>query len=207
MGFSCRAGAADAPQPAAAAAERTNECTNERASERARGAERAANEVEYESFSNDIWRSVFDGRTVVPEPAYGGLNLFGFDASSAWVFSAVDLARLAAATDGDEAYPDILRPETVKLMTTSGTPPGETPVGAAWFLETDGSGSVIGWNHSGGMPGTISLLVRLPSGIIVSVITNTAREQAFTDELFNGLIDAVGGVTDWPTADLFPQYQ
>ena len=47
-------------------------------------AERAAGEVEYESFRNSIWRSVFDGETVVSEPAYGGLNLAGFDASSAW---------------------------------------------------------------------------------------------------------------------------
>lgn len=46
-------------------------------------AERATDEVEYESFRNSIWTSVFDGTTIVPEPAYGGINLIGFDASSA----------------------------------------------------------------------------------------------------------------------------
>ena len=44
-----------------------------------------ANEVEYESVRNSIWTSVFDGQSVVAEPAYGGLNLLGFDASSAWL--------------------------------------------------------------------------------------------------------------------------
>ena len=168
--------------------------------------ERAVGEVEYESFQNAIWKSVFDGVTTVPEPAYGGLNLAGFDASSAWLLSVVDMARLAAAADGDVGYPDILSQDSIDLMTTSGTPPGTQPVGVAWFLGTNAAGNVNSWDHSGGMPGTTSYLARLPTGVIIAVVSNTARNPAFTRDLILGLRNAVDGITDWPAVDLFPQY-
>ena len=168
--------------------------------------ERLPGEVEYESFSNAIWKSVFDGTTVVPEPAYGGLNLLGFDASSAWVFSAVDLAKLAAASDGDPAYPDIISSQSFDTMIERGTPAGSSAIGVAWFLGLDNNGVTTEWNHSGGMPGTVSLLARLRSGVIVAVITNTARNQNFTDDLFNSTIAAVNGITDWPDVDLFGNF-
>jgi len=168
-------------------------------------AERVAGEVEYESFPNSIWKSVFDGVTTVAEPAYGGLNLVGFDASSAWLFSAVDLVRLAAATDGDDAYPDIISRESFEFMTTIGTPAGTQPIGVAWFLGTHVTGGVNRWDHSGGMPGTTSYLARLPGGVIIAVISNTARERDFVLDLINGLTSAVDGITDWPETDLFVQ--
>jgi CubicO group peptidase (beta-lactamase class C family) len=165
--------------------------------------ERLPNEVEYESFRDTIWSSVFDGSTIVQEPAYGGLNLLGFDASSAWVISAIDLVRLAAAADGNAVYPDIISPQSFELMSTSGTPAGNTPIGAAWFLGLRADGSTAEWNHSGGMPGTTSFLARLPTGIIIAVISNTARDPAFFDDLVGGLVAAVNGITDWPDTDLF----
>jgi CubicO group peptidase (beta-lactamase class C family) len=166
-------------------------------------AERAADEVEYESFRNSIWKSVFDGATVVSEPAYGGINLAGFDASSAWLFSVVDLARLAAASDGDDAYPDVISRHSFEFMTAVGTPAGTQPLGVAWYLGRDAAGNVDRWDHSGGMPGTISYLGRLSNGVIVAVVTNTAREQDFFTDLVGGLIRAVEGITDWPDTDLF----
>jgi hypothetical protein len=161
--------------------------------------------VEYESFPNSIWRSVFDGETVVSEPAYGGLNLAGFDASSAWLFSVTDLARLAAATDGNDAYPDIISRQSFEFMTAVGTPAGTQPIGAAWFLGKDAAGNVNRWDHSGGMPGTTSYLARLPSGVIIAVVSNTAREREFVADLINGLIQAVDGITEWPQTDLFAE--
>ena len=169
-------------------------------------AERKPNEVEYESFQKDIWTSVFDGETVVPEPAYGGINLVGLDASSAWLFSAVDLVKLAAAVDGEATYPEIISAQSFDFMTDIGTPAGTTPLGVAWFLGTDATGAVVKWDHGGGMPGTTSYLARLPSGVIIAVISNTALEQNFFDDLAVGLTDAVEGITDWPQTDLFPQY-
>jgi len=166
--------------------------------------DRLPDEVEYESFRDPVWRSVFDGITVVPEPAYGGINLYGFDASSAWVISAVDMARFGAATDGDNTYPDILTRESFEEMIRVGTPSGTTPVGVAWFLGTDGRGKE--WNHAGGMPGTSSLLARLPNGAIIAVVTNTSRGGSFFDDLTGSLVTAVNGITQWPTTDLFQEY-
>ena len=146
-------------------------------------ADKAADEVEYESFRSSVWKSVFDGETVVAEPAYGGINLVGFDASSAWLFSAIDLARLAAATDGDDGYPDVISLQSFQFMTATGTPAGTQPIGVAWFLGTDAAGNVNLWDHGGGMPGTTSYLARLPSGVV----------------------HAVEGITDWPETNLFEQ--
>lgn len=168
--------------------------------------ERVAGEVEYESFRNSIWKSVFDGTTTVPEPAYGGINLVGFDASSAWLVSVVDLVRLAAAADGDDAYPDIVSRQSIEFMTAVGTPAGTQPLGVAWFLGTDAAGNVNEWSHAGGMPGTTSYLARLPSGVVFAVVSNTAREEDFFRDLIVGLRTAVEGITDWPQTDLFAQY-
>ncbi len=166
-------------------------------------AERAPDEVEYESFRNSIWKSVFDGETVVAEPAYGGINLVGFDASSAWLFSVIDLVRLAAASDGDDSYPDVISRQSFEFMTAVGTPVGTQPLGVAWFLGRNAAGNVDSWDHSGGMPGTNSYLGRLSNGVIIAVVTNTAREQAFFTDLVGGLVRAVEGITDWPDTDLF----
>lgn len=169
-------------------------------------AERKQNEVEYDSTQNNIWTSVFDGTSVVPEPAYGGINLVGLDASSAWLLSVVDLVKLAAATDGDPAYADIISEQSFELMTDIGTPPGTTPLGVAWFLGTDASGAVVKWDHGGGMPGTTAYLARLESGVIIAVISNTALDQSFFDDLAVGLTNAVNGISIWPATDLFPQF-
>ncbi len=168
-------------------------------------AERMTNEVEYESVRNPIWTSVFDGQTVVAEPAYGGLNLLGFDASSAWLMSVVDMARLGAATDGDSAYPDVISGASVDFMTTVGTPAGTTAVGIAWFLDTASTGDVNRWAHSGGMPGTVAYLARLPSGVIIAIVSNTDR-GGFLQETIDRLTVAIEGVAVWPEDDLFANF-
>ena len=115
----------------------------------------------------------------------------------------IDLVRLAAATDGNAAYPDVISQQSFEFMTAVGTPAGTQPIGVASFLGRDAAGNVNRWDHSGGMPGTTSYLARLPGGVIVAVVSNTAREQDFTSDLINGLVRAVEGITDWPETDLF----
>ena len=169
--------------------------------------ERRPNEVEYESFANSIWTSVFDGVSNVSEPAYGGINLVGFDASSAWLMSPVDLVKLVAAADGDPTYPDVISQESFELMKNIGTPAGTTPqIGVAWYLGTNGSGNVVKWDHAGGMPGTTAYVARLPSGVIFATVSNTSGDAAFFNDLAVGMTNAVEGITDWPATNLFPQF-
>jgi CubicO group peptidase (beta-lactamase class C family) len=165
-------------------------------------AERLTGEVEYLSQRQPIWVSIVDGTTTVTNPAYGGINLVGMDASSAWVLSVVDLARLGAATDGLPAYPELLSPAGHERMLAVGTPAGGPAYGAGWFLDTSGGNGARSWNHSGGMPGTIALLQNLGNGVIVAMAGNGDA----SGELLSILVEAVRGITEWPDDDLFDQF-
>ena len=56
------------------------------------------------------------------------------------------------------------------------------------------------------MPGTTAYLARLPDGVIIAVLSNTARDQDFFRDLVIGFLRAVEGITDWPETDLFALY-
>jgi N-acyl-D-amino-acid deacylase len=77
--------------------------------------DRAPGEVRYYD-GGGLATSVFPGGGQVPWP-YGGFNLEAMDAHGGWIASAVDLARFITAVDGVSTRPDVLRPETVALMT------------------------------------------------------------------------------------------
>jgi N-acyl-D-amino-acid deacylase len=147
--------------------------------------ERLPGEVEYQSFPSAMWESVLDGSGDVPEPAYGGLNLEGFDASSAWVMSPIDMARLGAALDGNGDYPDIVSPTALNRLFDT---PDE-------------------WSYSGGMAGSSSFLARLQDGTIVALAANTFSDDDFFEDFVFGFLYAVEGVARWPDRDLFPEFQ
>lgn len=164
--------------------------------------ERLTGEVEYFSRRQPIWSSIVDGRATVTNPAYGGINLAGMDASSAWVLSVVDLARLGAATDGLPGYAELLSSAGHERMLAVGTPAGGPAYGAGWFLTTGAGKRAMSWNHSGGMPGTVALLQNLGNGVIVAMAGNGDAPG----ELLSILVDAVQGITEWPDEDLFEQF-
>ena len=169
-------------------------------------ADRLPDEVEYLSLQDSVWASVFDGNVTIQEPAYGGLNLPGFDASSAWVMSVVDMVRLAAATDGDPAYTEVLTSQRQEQMIAVGTQSGQTAYGAGWFLTSNVAGQTVAWQHSGGMPGTATLLARLENGVIFAVAANADARGQIAQPLLSAVSGAVTGIRDWPTQDLFDQY-
>jgi hypothetical protein len=51
------------------------------------------------------------------------------------------------------------------------------------------------------MPGTTAFLGRLPSGVIVAVVSNPAGDAGFAADLVVSLTEAVDGVADWPEGD------
>ncbi len=152
-----------------------------------------------------VWPSIFDGETNVPA-AYGGVHTKGFDASSGWVLSAVDLARFATSVDGEATVPELLSPSMQRYMVTDGTPPGSS-VGAAWFVrEVDG---LRLWLHEGGMPGTTAYLATREDGITVAAVLNTIIEKdlnEFGDDFIEGFSRAVISIKTMPDRDLFPRY-
>lgn len=168
--------------------------------------DRLPGEVRYYD-GGGLTTSVFAAGTQVPVP-YGGFNLEAMDAHGGWVASAVDLARFITAVDGLTTRPDVLRPETVALMTAR---PSTVWDGSAYYY---GAGWLVrpaqgNWWHDGSLPGTSALIVRTGTGLAWAVLFN-ARSMVpgstFEQEVDPAVWQAVGQVTTWPTHDLFSQY-
>jgi N-acyl-D-amino-acid deacylase len=160
--------------------------------------DRLAEEVEYESFFNAAWESIFEGENgPVAEPAYGGLNLAGLDASSAWVISAPDLVRLLLAVDGSTATPELLDDASRAWMLTNGSPSGESPYGAGWFLATAAEAQAAGFapvafaDHGGGMPGTTAYVALREDGLALAAAFNSNRGDLMFVELARALHQGV----------------
>lgn len=167
---------------------------------------RAPGEVRYYD-GGGLATSVFPGGGQVPWP-YGGFNIEAMDAHGGWIASAVDLARFITAVDGMSTRPDVLRPETIELMTAR--PPavwdGSAYYYAAGWLVRPQQGN---WWHNGSLPGTSSLIVRAGNGLAWAVLFNArsmVSGSTFEQEVDPAIWQAVSQVTAWPTHDLFSQF-
>lgn len=173
---------------------------------RSLAADRLPGEVRYYD-GGGLTTSVFPSGGQVPVP-YGGFNIEAMDSHGGWVASVVDLARFITAVDGLTTRPDVLRPETIALMTAS---PSTVWNGSAYHY---GAGWLVrpqegNWWHNGSLPGTSSLIVRTGTGLAWAVVFNarsTVSGSTFEQEVDPAVWQAVGQVTTWPTHDLFAQY-
>jgi N-acyl-D-amino-acid deacylase len=175
--------------------------------------DRLEGEVEYASTPQSIWVSVLaDDAGHLAEPAYGGVNLGGMDASSGWVASVVDLARLAVAIDGDPVVPDILSEASRAALRTSHGLAGRTAYGAGFFVatasEAQGAGfDAVGFiDHAGGMPGTNAYLHVRDDGIALALVANGAADGTAFDTLLRSLLREISRFESWPVHDLFATY-
>ena len=144
----------------------------------------------------------------VPWP-YGGFHLEAMDAHGGWVASPVVLLRFVTSVDGSRS-PIFLHPATVSLMVSR----PETPhwegtssyYGMGWLIRPVGNDA--NWWHAGDLPGTTTILVRTYHGLAWAALFNSRPEDndQFLGELDDALWEAVRGVTEWPSHDLFQQY-
>jgi len=155
-------------------------------------------------------QSVFRaGRRFVPRP-YGGFHLEAMDAHGGWIASAIDLMRFVTAVDGDSTPPDILKPETIRLMVSRPALPqwkgSSYYYGMGWNVRPVRGDA--NWWHTGGLPGTRTIIVRTHHGLAWTALFNSRPKdvKAFTRELDKTLWQAAREVTKWPTHDLFQQY-
>jgi CubicO group peptidase (beta-lactamase class C family) len=141
--------------------------------------------------------SVYDGQTLVPFP-YAGFNLEAMDAHGGWLGSAEDLCKILLAVDGYDSRPDLLSPQTIRLMTKpSRTNPGYS---LGWAVNAGGN-----YWHAGSLPGTSSFFVRTNQELNWAIIFNT-RSQNIDD--INNDIDALvwnvlPSIRQMPDIDLF----
>jgi N-acyl-D-amino-acid deacylase len=139
----------------------------------------------------------------------GGFYLEAMDAHGGWIASAVDLVKFAAAVEG-RGRDALLRSESIAAMTAPPEPNvwkgKDSHYGFGWNVRRDGQDA--NWWHTGSLPGTMALLVRAHNGMSWAVLLNTRPEKAggLQRELDAGCWKAAAEVTEWPKADLFPQY-
>jgi N-acyl-D-amino-acid deacylase len=152
--------------------------------------------------------SVFPGEGPVPLN-YGGFHIEAMDASGAWVSSTVDLLRFVGGVDGRANRPDILSPELVAEMTSTGPTvctSGACYYASGWLVRpTQGDAT---WSHGGTLPGTTAMLVRTYHDFSMVGLFNARSMTANLEAELNAVLwDALGRVTSFPTHDLFSTFR
>jgi CubicO group peptidase (beta-lactamase class C family) len=134
-------------------------------------AERAEHEVIYAGQSN--------------ENPYS-MNIRRMDAHGGWLGTPTDLVNFALHVDGFDTTPDILRADTIKIMTTPSTVHANYACG--WVVN-----KTPNWWHNGSIPGVTTILVRTASGLCWAAFANTrsAGISKGIDELMWKMVRAV----------------
>ncbi|HEY0456725.1 MAG TPA: serine hydrolase domain-containing protein [Verrucomicrobiae bacterium] len=172
-----------------------------------------AGEVKYYTPDDSTTRSVFDNSTV-PWP-YGGFHLEAMDAHGAWIASAVDLARFAAALD-DAASSPLLRSSSFQTMYARPEPPVArdnegnpmpTYYACGWNVRPVGRAGKANYWHNGSLPGTSTLLVRRWDGLSWAALFNQRSEdKSLPDSAIDGAMHrAADSVAKWPDHNLFAE--
>ncbi|KPK85475.1 MAG: hypothetical protein AMS27_07170 [Bacteroides sp. SM23_62_1] len=163
--------------------------------------EKAVNEViYYEAFKSAKVLAYDSHRDWVPK-TYGGSDIKSLGAAGGWVASPAELLKLVAAIDGFDTKPDILQPESIRMMTSRGRT-GREMIG---WKGSDGNGT---WWRTGTLTGTSALVVRQSNGISWMVVTNTTttRKSRIHSETSRMMFRVIAGIDSWPAYDLF-EYQ
>ena len=98
-----------------------------------------------------------------------GMNVTRMDSHGGWIGTPSDLVRFAMHVDGFATTPSLLRPETIKTMTT-GTSANQG-YACGWAVN-----GVHNWWHGGSLPGTTTILVRTASGLCWAGFANGRGE-------------------------------
>ncbi|HEX8169486.1 MAG TPA: serine hydrolase domain-containing protein [Thermoanaerobaculia bacterium] len=167
-------------------------------------------EVKYYDFPGaPLVPSIYGTGTKVPRPD-GGFYLEAMDAHGGWVASTIDYLRFVLSVDAINDPPDILSEATTKLMIARPTIPywSTTPYWYAKGWQVRPSLGNANWWHSGGLPGTATIVVRNYGGLAWAAFFNSqpANADAFLEELDAGMWNALGGVTSWPSYDQFQSF-
>ena len=149
-----------------------------------------SNEPLYDEYNNS-------GRQV--ERCYGGNDIRALSGAGAWVASVPELALFVASIDGRPEIPDILSPESVRLMT-------EYFDKDTYSFGWNDTNPETGWTRSGTFSGTSAMIKYFPDGECWLFVTNTStwRGPAFsriTANLFGELRRGWGD--KFPKQDLF----
>ncbi len=104
------------------------------------------------------------------------MNVTRMDSHGGWVASPASLVQFLDHLGGLPNLPSLLKPETIRMMTTPApaypqNSPGKYARG--WMVRNNGQGN---WWHSGSLPGTTTIMVRTATGMCWAALTNTRTE-------------------------------
>lgn len=125
-------------------------------------------------------------------------NISRMDAHGGWIASATDLAKFMVRVDGFTNKPDILKPETIRIMTTRDVP-------SSYYAAGWGVNDANNWWHTGSLPGTAAEIIRSSSGYSWVLLFNSrsyaAGFDAALDNLFWPIVNSPS--TPWQDIDQF----
>lgn len=125
------------------------------------------------------------------------MNVRRMDAHGGWLATPTDLVRFLVRVDGFPTRPDLLKPQTLKLMTTASS--AEAGYAKGWCVN-----KYHNWWHMGSLPGTTSVMVRTAHQFCWAALTNTREPKSTLDADLDRLVwDMTGKITKWPEEDLF----
>jgi CubicO group peptidase (beta-lactamase class C family) len=123
-----------------------------------------------------------------------GMNVARMDSHGGWLASSIDYLRYMVHVDGFPTKPDILLPADITAMTTGSA--ANANYGMGWSLTPPN------WWHSGGLPGTATIMVRTPDGFCWVALFNSRGGNAGSDQ--DAMMWAIhDSVKAWPSYDLF----
>ena len=175
---------------------------------------RAPREVRYYDERQRTGQSVFAKNLGKRVPApYGAWYLEAMDSHGAWIASATDLVRFAAALDQPDRSP-LLKPASIKQMFARpagllGYDEKQQPkvvyYGCGWSVRTLPGKSTVNTWHTGSLDGTSTILVRRHDGLNWAVLFNT--RNGTNNHRLSTMIDgrvhrAADAVQQWPDRDL-----
>ena len=161
--------------------------------------EKYKNEVRNYVPSNEPLHPEYNNSGRMVERCYGGNDIRALSGAGAWVASVPELALFVASIDGRPEIPDILSPESVRLMT-------EYFDKDTYSFGWNDTNPETGWTRSGTFSGTSAMIKYFPDGECWLFVTNTStwRGPAFsriTANLFGELRRSWGD--KFPKQDLF----
>jgi CubicO group peptidase (beta-lactamase class C family) len=104
------------------------------------------------------------------------MNVARMDSHGGWIATASSLVQFLDHVGGSGNIPSMLKPETIRIMTTPSPAYPAGPGGKyarGWMVLNNGAGN---WWHDGSLPGSTTLMVRTASGLCWAALANTRTE-------------------------------
>ncbi|HTC76336.1 MAG TPA: serine hydrolase domain-containing protein [Edaphobacter sp.] len=119
------------------------------------------------------------------------LNITRMDSDDGWIASGTELVQFLNHVAGAPSIPALLKPETIKTMTTPvpAYPQGDARYARGWMVHNNGAGN---WWHNGSLPGTTTIMVRTATGMCWAALCNTRTEPS--DQINTALDQMMGNV-------------